>query len=84
VKEMASVQTKQNPLDTLVISQLSALRQREAALRLRLLSATPSEPTIANELWSLQASADRLSRMIDAMGLSATQGSSIYTSPFAA
>ena len=55
-------------LEALVIVQLSALRRREAELRARLQSGAPLETgTVATELWRLQASADRLSRMMDVM-----------------
>jgi hypothetical protein len=58
----------QSALETLVIAQLSALRKREEELQARLQSAAALEMrTVASELCYLQASADRLSRMMDAM-----------------
>jgi hypothetical protein len=59
---------KQAALETLVIAQLAALWKRESELRDRLQSTSNAEPlTIADEVWQLQNSADRLNRMIDAM-----------------
>lgn len=70
---MISTPSKQTPLEMLVVAQLAAIRKREATLESRLHSDTPMEaPQLAAEVWQLQSSADRLSRMIDAMGLGAT------------
>jgi hypothetical protein len=58
----------QSALEMLVIAQLSALRKREAELQSRLQSGAGLEPgNVASEVWHLQNSADRLSRMMDAM-----------------
>jgi hypothetical protein len=58
----------QSALETLVIAQLSALREREAELQAQLQSeALPETGTVASKLWYLQTSADRLNRMMDAM-----------------
>jgi hypothetical protein len=55
-------------LDSLVIAQLTALRQWEAELQARLQSGPAIETnTVASELWCLQRSVDRLGRMMDAM-----------------
>jgi hypothetical protein len=56
----------QSALDILVIAQLSALRKWEAEVGARLQSGAAVE-TIASELWYLQKSVDRLSRMIESM-----------------
>jgi len=65
---MRSQQRKQTPLDILVISQLAAIRRHEAALQVHLSSSAPAPANMAAELSKLQMSADRLNRMIDAMG----------------
>jgi hypothetical protein len=58
----------QSALEGLVIAQLSALRKREAELQSRLQSGAGLEAlNVASEVWHLQSSADRLSRMMDAM-----------------
>ncbi len=58
----------QAALETLVIAQLAALRKREAELHTRLQASGSLESTnIAAEVWQLQTSTDRLSRMMDAM-----------------
>jgi hypothetical protein len=72
---MTPVQKKQMPLDTLMVAQVASLRQREAALQSRLRPGSRVESSIANELWSLQVSADRLNRMIDAMGMNTSYSS---------
>jgi hypothetical protein len=64
---MRSRQRKQTPLETLVISQLAAIRRDEAALQTRLTSSAAAPANVAAELSKLQISTDRLSRMIDAM-----------------
>lgn len=67
------MQTAQSPLETLVMSQLSAIRKHEAALKMRVRSSTSREvANIACEVWKLQTRADRLNRMIDAMRVSET------------
>jgi hypothetical protein len=72
-KSMTSTPSKQTPLEMLVVAQLAAIRKREATLESHLHSNTPIEaPQLAAEVWQLQNSADRLSRMIDAMGLGAS------------
>ena len=67
------VPVEQNPLDTLVISQIAEIRKRESALQERWghLS-SPQIPqdeqvSFAEEMWRLQRCADRLNRMINAM-----------------
>ncbi len=65
---MTSIQTRQAPLDMLVISQVAAIRKRETALQLRLQSGTAGEAAnMAADIGELQRSADRLDRMIEAM-----------------
>ena len=66
---MIATRTKhQSALELLVIAQLSALRKREAELQARLQSGAVLEAVnVASEVWRLQTSADRLSRMMDAM-----------------
>lgn len=60
--------TNQTALETLVIAQLAAIRKRETELNNRLQVRAGIEPTnVAAEVWQLQTSADRLSRMMDAM-----------------
>ncbi len=55
-------------LETLVIAQLAAIRKRESELRTRMQSNSGIEPiSVAEEVWQLQSSTDRLSRMMDAM-----------------
>jgi hypothetical protein len=56
-----------NVLETLVIAQLAAIWRREADLQTRLQSEIVEPENVAAEVWQLQTSADRLSRMIDAM-----------------
>ena len=58
---------KQNPLDVLVISQLSALRRDEAMLQQEV--ARGNSGKAATELLHLKDRAERLNRMIDAMGV---------------
>lgn len=58
---------KQNPLDVLVISQLSALRRDEAALQQEV--ARGDRGNVASDLLQLRDRAERLNRMIDAMGV---------------
>ncbi|MBV8897377.1 MAG: hypothetical protein JO051_12755 [Acidobacteriaceae bacterium] len=58
----------QSVLEMLVVAQLSALRKREAELQSRLTSGRGLETgNVASEVWRLRTSADRLSRMMDAM-----------------
>jgi hypothetical protein len=66
---MTSKQARKTPLELLVVSQLAALRRREAAVQSRLYSCVSPEATgiVAAEVSRLQISTDRLSRMIDAM-----------------
>lgn len=69
---------KQTPLDMLVISQLAAIRRAEAELAQQRVASPAMEAShFAAEVWKLQASADRLGRMIDAMNLSQTAASSV-------
>ena len=66
---MKSRQRKQTALEALVLSQLAAIRRHEAALHLRLSSGVPTaSANMAEELFRLQISTDRLNRMVDAMG----------------
>ncbi len=67
---MPQIQIKHTPLETLVMAQLAAIRRHEAALQSRLSSSSRigGAENIATELSKLQISADRLNRMIDAMG----------------
>jgi hypothetical protein len=63
----------QTPLDTLVISQITEIRKRESALKERLGRLSPQvaedeQVSFAQEMWHLQRCADRLNRMVDAMG----------------
>jgi hypothetical protein len=59
------------PLENLVISQLAAIRQHEAALQQQIRGTTQSNAiAVEVQLMSLQQRADRLNRMIDAMGVS--------------
>ncbi len=65
---------KHAALETLVIAQLAAIRRREADLQTRLNSTASIEPVnVAAEVWQLQTSADRLSRMMDAMNSGETR-----------
>jgi hypothetical protein len=65
---IATPSIDESALEALVIAHLSALRKREAELKARLHSGPPLEiGAFASELWYLQTSADRLSRMMDAM-----------------
>lgn len=65
---MSTRNNDQSVLEMLVVAQLSALRKREAELQSRLQSGTGLETgNVASEVWRLQTSADRLSRMMDAM-----------------
>jgi hypothetical protein len=67
---MTSTQTMQAPLEVLVASQLGAIHRQEVALHGWLQSSAPLEAgNISTELWKLQVGADRLDRMVDAMGL---------------
>ena len=64
---------EQTPLDTLVISQIAEIRKRESALQERWGCLSPQaaeneQVSFAEEMWHLQRCADRLSRMMDAMG----------------
>jgi hypothetical protein len=66
-----------NPLDALVFAQLAAIRQHEASLcnqirRTNELNVHSAEAQLA----TLQQRAERLNRMIDAMGIS-----SVYSQP---
>ena len=56
-----------NALETLVIAHLASIKRREAELQKRLRSQSLEPQNVAAEVWQLQSSADRLSRMIDAM-----------------
>ena len=58
----------QAALESLVIAHLTAIRKREAELHERLKADAHLEAAhVAAEVWQLQSSADRLSRMMDAM-----------------
>jgi len=70
---LQSTLVEQTPLDTLVISQIAEIRKRESALQerlghLSLQTAHREQVSFAEEVWHLQRCADRLSRMMDAMG----------------
>jgi len=68
---MTSIQTKQTPLEVLVVSQLAAIKKQERALKNRITSIPSSETAVtAYEISALQTRMDRLNRMIDAMSLS--------------
>jgi small-conductance mechanosensitive channel len=58
---------KQNPLDVLVISQLTALRRHEAALQQEV--ERGNARTATDALFELRDRAERLNRMIDAMSV---------------
>ncbi len=65
--------TEQTPLDTLVIAQIAEIRKRESALQDLLGRLSPQageneQVRFAEEMWHLQRCADRLNRMMDAMG----------------
>jgi hypothetical protein len=67
------IAVEQTPLDTLVISQIAEIRKRESALKERLGRLSPQaaedeQVSFAQEMWHLQRCADRLNRMMDAMG----------------
>jgi hypothetical protein len=65
---MTTSDTHRSALEMLVIAQLSVLRKRESELQSRLQStAGPERTSVANEVWHLRTSADRLGRMMDAM-----------------
>ncbi len=67
---MQTNHTPNAPLETLVIAQLTAIRQHEAALHQQFqTSSTANAPAVELQLLQLQQRAERLSRMIDAMGL---------------
>jgi hypothetical protein len=60
--------TNRTALEALVVAHLAAIRKQEADLQTRLQSTVGIEPVnVAAEVWRLQLSADRLSRMMDAM-----------------
>ena len=64
---------EQTPLETLVISQIAEIRKRESALQERLRRLSPQaangeQVSFSQEMWHLQLCADRLNRMMDAMG----------------
>ncbi len=68
-----SMLVEKTPLETLVISQIAAIRKRESALQERLGRLSPEaadsdQISCAEEVWHLQLCADRLNRMMDAMG----------------
>ncbi len=68
---MTSSEKAQTPLEALVVAQLAAIRKRESELHRSLQSAGEIEPrNVASEVLQLQSSADRLSRMMDAMNFS--------------
>ena len=72
---MVSTQTKQAPLELLVISQLAAIRKSEALIQERLTANPQLEVShFAAEVRRLQVSADRLNRMMDAMHLNSSAG----------
>lgn len=57
-----------DPLETLVIAQIAALKQREHAIHSQFEAGRNSQTTtVFSQLQALQERADRLSRMLDAM-----------------
>jgi hypothetical protein len=67
---MTSIQTRQTPLELLVVSQLAAIKKQELALKTRLTSVPSSENAVmASDISALQNRMDRLNRMIDAMSV---------------
>ena len=65
---MSPANSTRRALETLVVAQLAAIRKRESELQNRLQSTEGFEPDdVAQEVWQLRTSADRLSRMMDAM-----------------
>lgn len=73
------------PLDNLVISQLAAIRNREAALYQEMLSESElNANTVQVQLLELQQRADRLGRMLDAMGVTNSPWHSETMTPIAA
>jgi hypothetical protein len=68
---MKSTNSGQAALENLVIAHLAAIRKREAELNERLQANGAVEAQrAAADVWQLQSSADRLSRMMDAMNFS--------------
>jgi hypothetical protein len=74
--------TSRNPLDVLVISQLTALRAQEAALQDEVKRGTPRN--LSSELRQLRDKAERLNRMLDAMSVGGAVWSQPITQPVAA
>ncbi len=74
-----------NPLETLVVAQLAYIRRHEIELHHQFESPMSSNTTgVAAQLLELQQSADRLSRMIDAMGINNGQSYLASRTPAAA
>jgi methionyl-tRNA formyltransferase len=70
------------PLENLVISQLAAIRQRETALQQQFKTASqPNAVDVESQLVDLQRRAERLNRMIDAMGMSLSSWKAAFRSP---
>ncbi len=70
---MTTIQTRQTPLEVLVVSQLAAIKKQELALKTRLTVPSSANAVTAFEISALQTRMDRLNRMIDAMSLTWSQ-----------
>jgi hypothetical protein len=76
------METPYAPLENLVISQLAAIRQRENALQQQFHTGSqPNAVDVASQLFDLQRRAERLNRMIDAMGVSSGYWQAARQSP---
>jgi hypothetical protein len=67
VTDQITTNSNNNALETLVIAHLAAIKRHEAELQKRFRSQPLEAQNVAAEVWQLQTSAERLSRMIDAM-----------------
>lgn len=65
--DQMTTNSNNNVWESLVIAHLASIKRREAELQTRLRSQSLEPENVAAEVWQLQTSADRLSRMIDAM-----------------
>jgi hypothetical protein len=69
---MQNVQTRQAPLEMLVVAQLAAIKRQERVLKTRLSTSLGHSEKVAavrSEISALQITTDRLNRMIDAMSI---------------
>lgn len=66
-----------DPLETLVIAQIGALREFEADLKRQMTQPGATE-NIAPRIHSLRVRAERLNRMIDAMAVGGTFAESVF------